>query len=100
MRDLRQRCGAAQQLLQHWAPLHPAATGTQILLQAADAFVDAQFFLDIVATQFPLTTPPRALSHAEGDLIAAACRDVRMVLSDALTGMQHALVQWQTHCDA
>ena len=100
MRDLRQRCGVAQQLLQHWAPLHPAATGTQILLQAADAFVDAQFFLDIAATQFPLMTPPRALSHAEGDLIAAVCRDVRVVLSDALTGMQRALAQWQAHCDA
>jgi hypothetical protein len=99
MRDLRQRCGVTQQLLQHWAPLHPAATGTQILLQAADAFVDAQFFIDIAATQFPLTTPPRALSHAEGDLIAAVCRDVRVVLSDALTGMQRALAQWQTHCD-
>jgi len=99
MRDLWQRSVVAQQLLQHWAPLHPTATGTQMLLQAADAFVDAQFFLDIVATQFPLTTPPRALSHAEGDLVAAACRDVRLVLSDALTGMQLALAQWQTHCD-
>jgi hypothetical protein len=100
MRDLWQRSVVAQQLLQHWAPFHPAATGTQMLLQAADAFVDAQFFLDIVCRQFLLTTSPRALSHAEGDLIAAACRDVRMVLSDALTGMQHALAQWQTHCDA
>lgn len=100
MRDLWQRCGVAQLLLQHWALRHPEVTGTQILLQAADACVDAQFFLDIVATQFPLTTPPRALSHAEGDLIAAACRDVRVVLRDALTGMQHALAQWQAHCDA
>ncbi len=100
MHDLWQRCDVAHQLLVYWADLHPLPVGRQLLHQAADAFVDAQFFLNIVCRQFPRTTPQRALSHAEGDLVAAACRDVRVVLSDALSGMQRALVQWQTHCDA
>lgn len=100
MYDLWQRGDVAHQLLLCWANSHPLPGGKQLLYQAMDAFVDAQFFLDIVCRQFPRTMPQRALSHAEGDLIAAACRDVRLALIDALSYMQHALVQWQTHCDA
>ena len=97
--DLLQRCGVAHQLVAQWADCHPRTVGQKLLHQAADAFVDAQFFLNIVTTQFPLTTSQRALSHAEGDLIAAACRDVRVVLDDAAQLMRRALVLWQTHTD-
>lgn len=99
MHDLWQRCGVAPQLVAQWADCHPIPVGRQLLYHAADAFRDAQFFLNIVTTQFPLTGVPRALSHAEGDLIAAACRDVRVVLDDAAQLMRCALVLWQTHTD-
>jgi hypothetical protein len=99
MHDLWQRCGVAQQLVAQWADCHPSPAGRQLLYHAADAFRDAQFFLNIVTTQFPLTGAPRALSHAEGDLIAAACRDVRVVLDDVAQLMRRALVLWQTHTD-
>ena len=99
MQDLWQRCGAAGQIVSYWADYHPSAAGRQLLAQAAEAFMDAQFFLNIICMQFPLTTSHRALSHAEGDLIAAACRDVRVVLDDAAYSMRQALLQWQTHAD-
>jgi hypothetical protein len=66
MQDLWQRCGAAGQLVSYWAADHPLSAGRQLLLQAADAFVDAQFFLNIVCTQFPLTTPHRAFESCRG----------------------------------
>lgn len=98
--DFWQRADVAQQLLLHWADLHPLPAGKQLLNQSAEAFVDAQFFLNILCHQFPRALPQRALNHAEGDLIAAACRDVRLVLIDALRDMQQAVQIWQTHCDA
>ncbi|NBU63003.1 MAG: hypothetical protein EBS29_00615 [Chloroflexia bacterium] len=100
MQDLWQRCGVARQLVAHWADVHPLPTGRQLLFQAADAFADAQFFLDIVCTHFPIVTPHRALNHAEGALIAVACRDVRAVLDVAAQDMRQALQQWQPHADA
>ena len=99
-RDLWQRCDAAQQLLRVWADLHPCSEGKQLLLQAAEGFIDAQFFCNIVCTHIPATVQLRALNLAEGDLIAAACRDMRLVLLASRTCMLQALILWQTHCDA
>lgn len=99
MYDFWQRFGIAQQLCALWADCHPLPAGRQLLHQAADTFVDGQFFLGIVCAQFPLATAPRALSHAEGDLVAAACRDVRVVLDDVALCMRQALYLWQTHTE-
>jgi ABC-type protease/lipase transport system fused ATPase/permease subunit len=48
--------------------------------EAIDACADARFFVQIVTHQYGLSVERRALSLAEGALIAEACRDTRQAL--------------------
>lgn len=51
-----------------------------VLSDAIDACHDARFFMNFVAQSYPLTVERRALTLAEGALIAETCRDTRQVL--------------------
>jgi len=54
---------------------------------AMNACADAQFFLGFVTRHYPLTVERRALTLAEGALIAEACRDARQALQGVVAAL-------------
>jgi hypothetical protein len=56
------------------------AVNVLAIREAIDAGADARFFMEFVAQQYPQNCPRRALTQAEGALIAETCRDTRQVL--------------------
>jgi hypothetical protein len=56
------------------------AVNALAIRDAIDAGADVRFFMDFVARQYPQNCARRALTQAEGALIAETCRDTRQVL--------------------
>jgi hypothetical protein len=51
-------------------------------------YFDVFYLLELACTQFPIGVPVRALTRAEGMLLAEVCRDARLVYADVCRDME------------